>query len=375
MRVAVLGAGYAGLTAARRLERALPDADVVVVDAADHHLVQHELHRVVRRPSLADAITVPLADVLARAELREARVTDLDADAGIATLGDGSTVEYDYGVLALGAETADYGLPGVAEHGLPLKRLEHARAVRASFLESPTAVVGGGGLSGVQVAGELAALAEEEGLAAEVTLVERLDSVAPGFDRRFREAVADELGSAGVEVRTGAAVERADPETVTLEGGEELAAPTFVWAGGIRGSAATGGDRPVVQADLRLGERTFVAGDAARIVGTDGEAVPASASAAIRTAPVAANNVAALVAHEQSGGDGFPPRLGRYDADVPGWVVSVGDGAVAQVGPAVLRGAPARAAKATVGAGYLGSVGAIGRASELVRGELGWERS
>lgn len=79
-----------------------------------------------------------------------------------------------------------------------------------------------------------------------------------------------------------------------------------------------------------------------------------------------------LARHEASGDTGFPPRLDRYETNVPGWVVSVGDGAVAQVGPTVLRGQAARAAKATVGAGYLGSLGAVSSASDLVREELGF---
>ena len=84
MRVAVLGAGYAGLTLAKRLEDALPDNEVVVVDEDGTHLVQHELHCVVRRPSLAEDITLDLREVLDRATVREATVTDVDPDAGIA---------------------------------------------------------------------------------------------------------------------------------------------------------------------------------------------------------------------------------------------------------------------------------------------------
>ena len=373
MRVAVLGAGYAGLTAARRLERRLPDGvDLVVVNDSPDHLVQHELHRIVRRPSLAVDITVPLSEVLGRAELVEGRVESVDADAGVATLESGETVTFDYGVLALGATTAFYDLPGVVEHAIPLKRLDDARRIRESFLagDAPRAVVGGAGLSGVQVAGELAALAEEEGLDAEVTLVEQLDAVAPTFDPRFGEAVRDELEARGVLVRTGTPVSGATADAVELAGGEELPYDAFVWTGGIAGSAATGGERPTVRADLRLGERTFAVGDAARVVDASGEAVPASAQSAVREARVAAANVARLVEHERSGGGGFRPRLEAFDFDSPGWVVSVGDGAVAQVGPTVLRGAAARAAKATVGAAHLSSVGAITNASKLVREEL-----
>jgi NADH dehydrogenase len=106
------------------------------------------------------------------------------------------------------------------------------------------------------------------------------------------------------------------------------------------------------------------------VVDADGEAVPASAAAAIREAKVAATNVVRTAEYLADGGD-FTPRLDRYRFDVPGWIVSVGDDAVAQVAGGVVTGAAARAMKATVGAGHLTSVGAVRQATDLVREELG----
>ena len=376
MLVAVLGARYAGLTLARTLERNLPaEAELVVVDESTDHLVQHELHRVVRRPGLADEITVSLADTL-DCEVRQATVTALDADAGEATLetpdGATETLNYDVGAVCLGARTAFYGLEGVREHATPLKRLADAREIRREFLgltDGDRAVVGGAGLSGVQVAGELAALADEREMDIEVCLLEQAPEVAPAFPASFQRAVRDALVDAGVSVRTGTAVDHAESERITLANGSDLDYGQFVWTGGITGSSALSADRPVVRADLRLGDVTFAVGDAVRIVDSDGQAVPASASAAIRAATVAADNIAALVNHRRDG-SGFEPRLSRYRFNVPGWLVSVGDDAVAKVGPTVLTGRPALALKTTVGAGYLGSVGAIREATDLVREEL-----
>jgi len=395
MRIAVLGAGYAGLAVARRLERACPDAELVVVDESGSHLVAHELHRVVRFPDLADAIRVPLGELLDRAEIRRARVESVDPAAGEATIApidgvgaadagaddgapaDTERLSYDYAAICLGAETAFYGLPGVEANAIPLKRLADADRIRESFRGAAggRAVVGGAGLSGVQVAGELAAVADEEGYDAEVVLVEQEETVAPSFPAPFRAAIRDELDARGVTVRTGAAVAGADGSAVDLAGGERLAYDTFVWTGGIGGPGALGGERPVVRADLRparrVGDGTFVVGDTGRVVDADGESVPASAQAAVREARVAAHNIARL-AREEGEESGFSPRLDRYAFDPVGWAVSVGDGAVVQIGPTVLRGAPARAAKAAIGAGYLSSVGGVRDALAVVREELGW---
>jgi len=375
MRVVVLGAGYAGLTLARRLERCLPEtADIVIVDESDSHLVQHELHRVVRYPSVADAITVPLDEVLDRATIRTARVERLDRDERRVHLAGGDAIDYDYAAVCLGAETAFYDLPGVAEHGLPLKRLDHARAVRDAALDAcdadGRAVVGGAGLSGVQVAGELAALADDEDATLDVTLLEQQPAVAPAFPEAFQTAVRDALDAAGVTVRTGTSVSGATAEAVEL-GDETIPYDAFVWTGGIRGPDATDGDRPVVRRDLRLDDHTFAVGDAARVVDADGEAVPASAAAAIREARVAATNIDRLVRASLADADGFEPRLDPFRFDAPGWIASIGDDAVATVGPKVFTGAAARAMKASVGAGHLSSIGAVSRAAELVTEELG----
>ncbi len=378
MRVAVFGAGYAGVTAARRLESRLPDdVELVVVDEDGRHLVQHEVHRVVRRPALADVIEFDAADLLDRATVRTARVERLDPDAGVAELaadgGRGSDrFEFDYAVVTVGAETNFYDLPGLDDHATPLKSVADAEAIREEFLGLPAGgrvVVGGAGLSGVQVAGELAALADERGLDREVVVLEMADSVAPTFDARFQSAVRDALDDAGVDVRTGWRVQRATATAVEADRGT-VECGQVVWTGGIRGDDALGGDRPVVDRRLRLGERAFGAGDAVRAVDVDGEPAPAAAQTAIRQAPIAADNVARLVAHDRDG-DGFRPRLQSYDYDSLGWVVSVGDDAVAQVGPTVLRGRTATAAKTAIGAGYLSKVGAVSRAMDLVNEELG----
>ena len=393
MRIAILGAGYAGVTLARRLESTLPDdADIVVVEESETHLVKHEVHRVIRRPAVADAIQVPLSELFDRATVRTDRVTGLDRDGQTVHLADGDDISYDYVAVCLGSVTADYGIPGVADHGRPLTSVDDALGIRTAFLAaagigdgsaedadsedgasagSVDVVVGGAGLSGVQTAGELAALAREESVDADVTLLEQLDDVAPNFPEHFRDAVRSELESRGVTVSTGTTVERATADAVETDRGV-VDADVVVWTGGIKGTDAMGDERPLVYDDLRLDERAFVVGDAARAVDADGEPVPASASAAIREARTVAANIVRLVEHDLGGAAGFRPRLDPYRFDVPGWIVTVGDGTVAQLGPEVVTGGPARAMKAAVGAGHLSSVGAVRNAVDLVESEL-WE--
>lgn len=380
MRVVVLGGGYAGIVLTDRLEDRLPaDVDLVVVDEDGQHLVQHELHRAIRRPSYAADIEMPLSSVLDRARVEVATVSTVDRDEQRVEFADGSSMDYDVAALCLGAETAYYGLPGLEDHGLPLKRLQDAARIRAEFEEvlakgGGTVVVGGAGLSGVQTAGELAAFAREENVSVDVVLLEQQEQVAPSFPEAFQAAVRDELDREGVTVRTGVRVERATETAVETESGT-VPYDVFVWTGGIRGPEAIGGERVAVRANFTVDDHTVALGDAARVVDAEGTAVPASAQASIREAKVAARNVEKLVAGDRDHDDGFRPRLDRYTFDSPGWLVSVGDGAVAMVGPTVFTGSAAKAVKSSVGAGYLASAGGIREAVELLREEFGFEKA
>lgn len=371
MNVAVLGAGYAGVTLARRLERSLPDdVELLVVDEADEHLVRHELHRIIRRPEVAADLRVPLSSIFDRARIRQARVAQVDPESNRVVLDGGEELTYDYGAVCLGSETAFHDLPGIEEHATPLKRLEDATRIRNEFLTlldqgGGTVAVGGGGLSGIQVTGELADLAKEEGAreSLELVLLEQLDDIAPEFPANFQGAVREELESRDVIIKTGTTVTGASSDRIELDAGG-LDYDQFIWTGGIRGPAAISGQRRRVRGTLRLGNGTFVVGDAAQVVDRDGELVPATAQAAIREARVAAKNIRRLVEYDRNGGI-FEPRLDALDFTPRGWVVSVGESAVAQFGPTVLRGASARALKRTIGLSYLTSVGAVREALEV----------
>ena len=383
MDVLVLGGGYAGLLVTRKLERRLPDpANLTLVDDTGSHLVQHELHRAVRNPDYVDDISVPLEEVLDRATLRQAEVTDVDREARTVSLADGEDLDYDYCVVALGAETAFYDIPGVEEHATPLKRLEHAAAIRRQFeavvdqlghedpttdeQRSGTVVVGGAGLSGVQVAGELAVMTRERDVAdsVDIVLLEQMGTVAPTFPENFRRAARESLDEQGIDVRTGTTVTAADESTISVEDGAAIDYDEFVWTGGIRGNEAMGGERPQVRADLRLDDHTFALGDAVRIVDADGEPVPASASAAVRASETAATNVVAAAT-----ADGGFVELDKWNWESPGWLISVGDDAVAQLGPTVLTGATANALKSAVGITYLAEHGSFRRALGVLRKE------
>ena len=336
-RVVVLGAGYAGSVAIQALERELDDPDLTWVADVDYHLVLHEVHRAIRDPGVREKITVPVSDVKAPAtEFVEGAVADVDTSERRVHLEDGSTVEYDYLVVALGSDTAFYGIPGMAERAHTLKSLDDALAIHDAVAEAGRAasrndpahvVVGGAGLSGIQTAGEVAELRDEEGLPIEVTLVEALAEVMPGFDSDVQRRVRRLLEARGVDVLTDDPVTEAGPDAIHFDERESMAYDVFVWTGGITGRDALSGtsienDHERLDADATFctsDDRVFAVGDAA-VVDVDGGAAPPTAQAAWDAASVAATNVARTI-------EGRP--LEEWSYTDKGTLVSVGEDAIA----------------------------------------------
>jgi NADH dehydrogenase len=343
-RVVVLGAGYAGAGAVKRLERELrrvsTETELVWVSETDYHLVLHESHRVIRNPDVRDDITIPVEDVAPSAEFVQGTVEDVAVDDRSVALADGRTVDYDYLLVCLGSETAFYGIPGLEEHSHTLKGLDDALGIHEAVADSAedatrndpaTVVVGGAGLSGIQTAGEVAQFRDHNDAPVEVHLVEALEDIFPGNDESVQRALRRRLDAADVHVKTDDPITEATDESIHFDEGDPLEYDVFVWTGGITGCGPL--ERVELDKDERSNrlhaectfetsdDRVFAIGDAA-LMGQDGndEPAPPTAQAAWQAADVAGQNVARAV-------DGREMKTWRYDDK--GTLISVGEKAVA----------------------------------------------
>jgi len=342
-KVVVLGAGYAGAGAIRGLQSELPrldrETELVWVADVDYHLVLHEAHRVVRDPTVADSITIPVEAIADRdTAFRQGRVVDVDVENREVRLEDGGTVEYDYLLVALGSRTAFYGIPGLEENAHTLKGLEDAKAIhedvaaaaaRASRSDPATVVVGGGGLSGIQTAGELAEYRDHHDVPIEIYLVEALEEILPGSDPGLQSALRRRLRRADVTVLTDDPITEATPDTVHFDEGDPIDYDVFVWTGGITGGEAL--SRVDVEKDERSNrvhaestfetsdDRVFAIGDSA-LIDQGSDPAPPTAQAAWQAADVVAENIARRI-------QGQPLKAWQY-AD-KGTLISVGERAVA----------------------------------------------
>jgi NADH dehydrogenase len=351
-RVIIAGAGYAGLHVALRLA-VHPDLTrrirVTLVDRHDYHQVLTELPRVAAGTRAAHDVRLPLARLLEeRMEFVLARVTGLSL-AERRLLVDGGALHYTRLVLALGSRPNDFAIPGLAERAIALYSVDDARRVRDAVMATlqaavtevdpnrrqclATIVVGGGGATGVELAGELAdtlpQLASRVGLPANlprVILVEAGPTVLAGSSPDLIQRATRTLTRLGVAVRTNARIAAATRDGFKLENGDVVEGGAFVWAGGVKapdlvvGSGLPVGHNGRVKVDQYLRAldhpEIFVAGDVASVVDpATGHVVPPLAQIALDEAETVARNLVAALAGEP---------LQPYQFHYKGFVLSIG---------------------------------------------------
>src|SRR5437763_11482040 len=237
-QVVVIGAGFGGIGAARRLAD-LP-VDTTIVDQRNHHVFQPLLYQVATAGLSPADIALPVRGVFQdddNVDFRWATVENIDFDQRLVHVDAGAPLPYDYLVIAGGSETRWFGIPGVEEHALAMKTLEDATVLRGHVLSqferaaaepeeldegALTFVIVGGGPTGVELAGAFIELFEVldrdfhhlDVSRARVVLVEATDNLLNGFTEKSQQSAVDTLCQRGVEVRLGQAVDRAGPGRV-----------------------------------------------------------------------------------------------------------------------------------------------------------------
>lgn len=370
-RVVVLGAGYAGGRAIRQLASTLPSAvEIEWLSAEPAHVVAHELHRLIRRPGATSALRIPIEAVCPdRVAFRAGRVVAVAPADRQVELADGTKVAYDYLIVAIGTAVADYGIPGISDYGYSLKGTEDVLGINEQLAAVPDdepgrVVIGGGGLTGIQAAGEVAAYGAETGQSFAITIVEGGEAIYPGNPASIQRALRRRLESRGVDIVTDTRITEVSETTVALDDGRRLEYDVHIWAGGVTGrepvadlSLETRGGRLVTDEYLRTDdERIFAVGDSAW-TSLNGEGLPPTAQVAWQTAPTGAANVVRSLGAE-------PLRPATY-RDL-GTAISVGDDAIVHNVPFLpvdpLTGPPAVLVKKGIAARMIATLASLGHA-------------
>jgi NADH dehydrogenase len=335
--VLILGGGFGGLYAARKLERTLPPhaAKITIVNDVNFMLYTPLLPGAEGGTLEPRHVVVPLREHLKSTDLVLGHVTGADPDRHVVTVdtAEGKAVEfpYDHLIVSLGSVSRTLPVPGLSEHGVGFKTLSDAIALRNNVLHTLeraesvedeatrrallTYVFVGAGYAGLE------GLAELQDFAADVVdlyprsrlhglrfiLVEARDRVMPEISPDLAEFAVLELRRRGVEVRTGTTVERISADSVELSDGEVVPCRTVAWTAGVKpapviaqlGLPLDGTGRIVVDRYCQVEGRpeVWAIGDAAAVPdpARPGQASPPTCQHALRQGRTVAGNVAAAL--------------------------------------------------------------------------------
>ncbi|TDX52114.1 NAD(P)/FAD-dependent oxidoreductase [Orenia marismortui] len=367
--IVILGAGYAGIEAAKDLNKRFrknPDVQITLIDQNPHHTLLTELHEVAGNRVSSSGLKVSLSKVFddTKVNLVEDKITDIDPQTKQLS-SDNNEYNYDYLVLGVGSEPAYFKIPGMEENCFTLWSLEDAKKINshvrrmfslASTETDPekrqellTFIIGGGGFTGIEMAGELAEWVEElcekyeiSREEASIKVIEARDEILTVLSKK-RVAKAEQYLSEtlGVELLTRSTITNVEKnkiiindDNVSFKGKKEIKSNTLIWTGGVKansfvkklGLEINHRDRLVVNEYLQTSiQNIYAIGDNASILWEEGRELPQLVESALQTGQSAAYNIYADITDAE---------LKKFNANLHGVMVSIGSNyAVAELKP------------------------------------------
>jgi NADH dehydrogenase len=328
--VIIVGAGFAGLEAARGLAHA--PVRITMIDRRNHHLFQPLLYQVAIAGLVPSQIAFPVRTIFRR----QKNLTFQMGEVSAVSLAEkyiklnGSVIAYDYLIMAVGGHTNFFGMNSLERDAFQIKDIETAVKTRnhllsmfelASYEADPqkrkallTFVIVGGGPTGVETAGALVELITHVMVKdypnlnlgnARVILLEAGPNLIDPYPDELRKATVKLLKGKNVDVRLNSKMENFNGQRVTLAGGEIIEARTLIWTAGVKvadlanelGMEQAAAGRVRVEPTLQLPghPEAFMIGDAAFLVNGNGKPLPMLSTVAIQQGRLTAKNIRHMV--------------------------------------------------------------------------------
>jgi NADH dehydrogenase len=292
--VVIIGAGFAGLSAARAMDER--KVRVTVVDRNLYSTFQPLLYQVATGGLNPGDVSYPVGGFTGprHAKYIRGEVASVDTEGRQVKLADGRAVGFDYLILSAGVTATHFGVKGAAENTVGLYTRADAVLLRDHIMDlfdqmsadesdrDFTIIVVGGGATGVELAGTLGELRDATLRATfpdvdpsrmYVRLVEMMPELLTPFEPKLRAYAQRQLAQRGVDIHVGTEIREVRPRSVILGNGREIPSDLTVWAAGVAAAPAISDwglpqgrhGRILVQPDMRVQgqERIFAAGDVA----------------------------------------------------------------------------------------------------------------
>jgi NADH:ubiquinone reductase (H+-translocating) len=250
--IAILGAGFGGLACALKLEQLLKKARVggvriVLIDKNRYHTYIPALYEVasadpsVSEDALYHRVNILIRHILKRkkVEFLKAEVTSIDTKDTYITFADGNGIDYDYLVLAMGAQTNFSDIKGLQKYSLDLKNficaLKIRRAAKLGDEIPKRMVIGGGGTTGVELAAELHTCFRDAHTCPQITIINGQERILPKFPERVSILAQERLKKIEVILKLGSYIKEVTKSHVVLANKEKVPYDCLFWTGGICG--------------------------------------------------------------------------------------------------------------------------------------------
>ena len=315
--VVVVGGGFGGISVVKKLKKT--NINVTLVDKRNHNLFQPLLYQVATAALSPGDIAMPIRGIFGKYKnIRTVmdKVVDIDKKSKTVQLESGNILNFDYLILAPGAQYNYFGNDDWAEHAPGLKTLDNALEIREKILVSLEKadqisdkekrkpylryVVIGAGPTGVETAGAIAEIAKRNMMRdfkslspseTEVYLVEAAGGVLNGYPKNLSKKARKDLEKMGVNVLLNSPVTDIRKDGIEIEG-RFVETPNMVWAAGVKASPLIEAldcevdkmGRAIVNKNLTIpgSESIFVIGDAAHCKDEDGNPLPGLAPVALQ---------------------------------------------------------------------------------------------
>jgi len=351
-KIVILGAGYAGVHAAKKLAKKYKknkEVEITLIDKNPYHTLMTELHEVAGGRVPEESVKVELSRIFHRTKVNVVvdYIENVDENKNIVKTKQGE-YQYDYLMIGTGSEPAFFGVPGVKENGFTLWSLEDALRIKAHIKDRVkeasyernaekrkrmlTFVVAGSGFTGIEMAGEL--LEWKETLAKEyrvdvkeikILVVEAMSTILNMLDRKQADKAEKYMVKHDVEILKDSPIVEVTKNTIKLKSGKVIPTETLIWTCGVQANqdldqieikkarAGRYAANKYMQAEGK--ENIFVVGDIAYVEETPGNGNPQIVEAAEQTAVTAVKNIVASMENKEKV---------EFKSNYHGFMVSIG---------------------------------------------------
>jgi NADH dehydrogenase len=348
-KVLIVGGGYGGIRAAHALSK-YNEFEITLMDTRPYHYLQTDVYDFIANKSTVTDISVSLVTLFfgGKVNFLQRKITKIVPNENKLITNFNEELTFDYLVLAIGSRTYFPSfIEGLSEYSHGVKSIKRAFEFKQKFEEAIykkvesegvcelnpdfNVVIGGGGLSGVEVAAAMAEYSQRffamggyacGGIA--VHLIEASDSILPGVDPYLVRKSRQRLKELGVNMIVGDKILKVDEHSVHLGSGKSVPMNFMIWTGGVEVRRIEGdGFIYNPRGQLKIDEfsrvegfaNIFAIGDCAQVVNTKGKTLAPTAMVAEFGADIAAYNIAAT---EQK------KTLKKIEFDLPGMLVALG---------------------------------------------------